>query len=206
MASSTEIANRALSKLGERRILDITDDSKPARAMNSRYETMRDAVLYEHPWRFAVERATLAALTSAPDWGYSLEYQLPTDALRLLAVGEACIDYRAYGVMFRVSNAGGSSEPYKVIGGTIQTDLSAPLKIEYIKRVTDAGSFDTQFAEALACRIAFDAAEELTQSNSKKEAAWAEYKDAISTGKRLNSIMNPPRIRGSGGWTQARVW
>ena len=205
MASKVDIANRALSMLGEARIISLTDNNKPARAMNARFDLLRDAELTAYPWRFAVKRAQLAASTEVPSWGYSVIYERPTDDLKLIRVGGANISAEAVGVMYSATGYSSEAAPYEVIEGKIHTDLSAPLDYEYISRVTDTGQFDPLFVEALASRLAADAAEELTQSKAKKEAALYTYDRAISTAKRNNALMRPPRMREPGRWMSSRI-
>lgn len=206
MASEVEIANRALSKLGEARIASLADASKPARAMNARFALLRDAELAASSWRFAVTRTTLPASTSTPAWGYSKIYERPTDDVRPLKVGDAFVDYRAMGVMFETSGVVSDRTPYEIIGNKIHTDLSAPLKYEYVKRETDSGQFDALFVEALACRLALDACEELTQSASKMDRIERQYRAALSEARRVNAILSPPRRRDAGRFMQARVY
>ena len=206
MASKVDIANRALSMLGEARIISLSDNNKPARAMNARFDLLRDAELAAYPWRFAVKRVQLAALTDVPAWGFSTIYQRPSDDLRTIRVGGASIDSRAVGVMYAASGYSIDEASYEIIEGKIHTDLSAPLDYEYISQVTDTGQFDPLFVEALAARIAADAAEELTQSNAKKEAAMFVYNKALATARRNNSLMRPPRKRGTTSWMASRTY
>lgn len=205
MASKIDIANRALSMLGEARIISLTDNNKPARAMNARFDLLRDAELAAYPWRFAIKRVQLPALTSAPDWGYSTIYERPVDDLRAIRVGGIAINDGAIGVMYTASGYSQEEAPYEIIEGKIHTNLSAPLDYEYISRVTDTGQFDPLFVEALAARLAADASEELTSSNSKKETALFIYRQALSTARRNNSLMRPPRQREAGRWMASRI-
>lgn len=206
MASEVDIANRALSKLGESRITSLSDNNKAARAMNARFELLRDAELMAYPWRFAVKRVQLAALTTAPAWGYSTIYEVPSDNIKMIQIGGAAIADSAIGVMYESSGYRTAEEaPYEIIEGKIHTDLSAPLDYEYIYRVTDTGQFDPLFVEALSCRLAADAAEELTQSAAKQDRAERQYMRAISEARRVNSILRPPRRRAANGWMASRV-
>lgn len=206
--SETDVANRALSKLGDVRITDISqDDTKAARAMNARLASLRDLLLSAYPWRFAMEQASLAADATAPLWGYSLRYLFPSDCLRLITVGHYSIDVEAYGVQFRV---GGESTypadaPFEVFGRYIHTDIAAPLRVLYVKRVTDAGQFPDLFAEALACQMAFDACEELTQSGSKKDDIARELKEVMTLAHRVDALQRPPGRRAPGRWMQSRM-
>jgi hypothetical protein len=64
-------------------------------------------------------------------------------------------------------------------GNKILTNLNSPLKIRYIAIIEDPTKWDINFREALACRIAAELAEDLTQSNQKRQLAWQEYDRAI---------------------------
>lgn len=205
MASEVDIANRALSMLGEDRITALTDNNKGARAMNARFELLRDAELTSYPWRFAVKRVSLAASTDVPAWGYSLIYNLPSDNLRTTKIGGMAINSGAIGVMYESTGISTDSTPYEIIEGRLHTNMSAPLDYEYIARITNTGLFDPLFVEALAARLAADAAEEMTQSKSKKEAALFTYRKTLSDARRVNSLLKPPRLRSSGRWMQSRI-
>lgn len=203
MASEVDIANRALSKLGAARITSLTDNNKGARAMLARFEHLRDAELEAHPWRFAIVRTTLPALVSTPSYGFSYEYQRPSDDLRPIMVGGNGVNVETIGVQ---CTGGGQIDPlFEIIGDVIQTNLSAPLKYEYISRVEVAGKFPALFVEALSCRLAMDACEELTQSSSKYDRASDQYKQAIREARRVNALYRPPGARTPGPFIKSRV-
>lgn len=205
MASAVDIANRALSKLGEVRITSLTDNTKPARAMNARFELLRDAELEAHPWRFSIVRTTLPALATAPAWGFARAFQRPTGDLRPVSIGDRAVNIEAVGVYYQESSgADPHAAPWEVIGDQIHTDLSAPLKYEYISRITDTTLFSALFVEALACRLAADAAEELTQSAGKRDRADAEYARTLREARRINALYRPPTPRGPGNFMLSR--
>lgn len=187
MASIIQVANRALSKLGAARIISLGDNNKQARAVASCFDDLRDAELRAHRWSFALTRTALPALTSTPVYEYHHEYQLPTDFLRL-----DMIDGR-YPSAVMDNYIDGETSEYAVEGGKILTNIAAPLKIRYCRRVEDPNEWDVLFREALACRIAAEICEELTQSNPKKDAAWTEWKRAISEATKINAIERPPQ-------------
>lgn len=205
MASEVDIANRALSMLGEVRITSLDDNSKPARAMKARYTLLRDAELSAYPWRFSVKRVQLAASTDTPAWGYSTIYDRPVDDLRPIKVGGAYVNANQIGVFYESSGVHVDQSPYEIIDGRIHTNLSAPLDYEYIARITDSGAFDQLFVEGLAARLAADAAEELTQSNSKKEAAFSIYRNVLAEARRVNALYRPPRRKEAGRWMASRI-
>lgn len=198
MASQVEIANRALTKIGEARILSLSDDVEAARSIDSLWDIVRDAELRIRKWKFSVSRTTLAALATTPSWGFSYEYQLPADCLRILQVndiypGVDLSDYR-----------GSDSAEWRVEGRKILTNISAPLKIRYISRVEDTGQWDAAFTEAFACRLAAEVVERLTQSNAKKDTAWSEYKQAISMAVRADAIESAPEPLPDSEWILGR--
>lgn len=199
MASAIEIANRALTKLGERRILAFTDDTKQARDVNSMFAIVRDAELRSSRWRFALSRAQLPALSAAPAFGYVRQFQLPNDCLKVLDVGTFFpgADTSDY---VHTDNS-----DYAVEGNAILTNLEAPLNLRYVKQVTDPTLFDALFVEAFACRLAAELAETLSESGSKREMAWREYDRAKSEAIRGNAIERPPHKLADDTWMLSRV-
>ena len=88
MASDTDIANLALSHLGDDATvasLDPPEGSAQAERCAQFYPIARDALLEMHPWNFATRRITAAELT-ALDTGWQYAYAKPTDALHVFAV------------------------------------------------------------------------------------------------------------------------
>ncbi len=91
MASVVEICNGALNQLGASTILTLTEDSKNARLCNARYLNVRDAVFRHHPWNCLLKRAQLPADTETPAWGFTKQFTLPSDCLRLIKI----LDYES---------------------------------------------------------------------------------------------------------------
>jgi hypothetical protein len=192
MAGKVEIANRALTKLGAERVLLLSDNSKEARTMNSMFDSMFDAELRRHRWKFAMKRATLPALASPPEWGYQYAYQLPPDFLSLVQVNDIYLRGLKQKTLWAIES------------GQILTDLPAPLKVRYIRRVDNLALLDPLFVEVLACKLAFEACETLTQSSSKKEAADKEYKFSVNEACRQDAIESPPDELPWGSWNDSR--
>jgi len=193
--SEVSICNLALQKNGSGRIVSLTEDSPQARECNACYEAMRDLELRKHRWAFAIKRAALAADATAPAFGPVNYFTLPSDFLRLLEPDEATnfntLDWRIE------SNAVGAK--------AIATNDSAPLEIRYVWRVVDPTVFDAAFVEALACRIASQTCEKLTQSNAKKAGVQEEYKDAIREARRTNAIEGVSAESPIDTWITARL-
>lgn len=197
MASTVQIVNQALTKLGAQRITSLQDDTRNAREMNAIFEIKRDAELAAEPWTFATKRAEIPASSTTPAFGWGFMYPMPADFLRLVEVGEDYVFYSADSTVFQIES---DPDTGRV---AILTDQASPLRIRYIYKVTNSGLFPALFVESLACRLAAESCETITQSTSKREAAWAERKQAIREAKRANAIEQPPRRPPDASWSRA---
>lgn len=189
MASKVEICNLALQKLGARAIVSLSEDSRNARACNLAYESCKKAELRDHTWNFAIERATLAADATAPEWGRDNAFELPSDFIRLLA------PYPEDKV---------EDLDYQIEGTKIYTDESAPLYIRYVKNVTDTATFDDLFVQVLACRLAMEICEEITQSTQKLQNIMSMYESSISKAKKTNALEKPKQSWPDNSWITCR--
>lgn len=199
MASKTDIANRALTKLGEDRITDLLDDTERARTLNSLYNICRDAELRAHVWNFATKRASLPRLVDVPAYGFAYQYQLPSDLVRLIQVNEWWY-WRGGADFYGANNA-----EYQVEGRLILTDYNAPLPIRYVASIDDPGLYDALFVEAFACRLAMECCERLTQSNTKLQAVQQQYMMSIREAVRADAVENPPQALPDESWMISRL-
>jgi hypothetical protein len=102
------------------------------------------------------------------------------------------------------ATACGDGPVWAVEAGAILTDAAAPLNIRYLRRPVDAALFDPLFAEVLACALALELAEELTQSDAKKAFAAGQYQAAVREALRLNAVEKPGEAVADGPWTLVR--
>lgn len=189
MASNVEIANRALQILGQDRISALTDNTENARRVNAIFEDQRDLELMSHPWVFAVERTSLAADATGPDWGRDNSFTLPADFLAL---------YPQYPE---------DNDPmldWEIEGNKIITDDAGPIYIRYIKRVTDPTLFGPLFREALSCRLALALCEQITASGTLKESVREDHKRAIAEARLRNAIARKPIDAVESSWIYER--
>lgn len=185
MPSVIQVCNRALDKLGHGPIVSLGDGDKAANLCDRNWPLVRDEVLRDHPWNFAVKRAALAADTSTPVWGFSNRFPFPSDFLRLLEVRDL------------------STGEYQVEGRAILADADV-LYIRYIYLVTDPNQYDALFADVAASRLAYELCEALTQSNTKKQSLWEEYEAALTRAKRVDGQENPPQVYEEDDWISVR--
>ena len=146
-----------------------------------------------------MKRTSLAALSTAPAFGYLYQYQVPSDFLRI----DMCDD--RYPSTIMDNYIGTEYLDWLLEGNKILTDIDAPLKLRYIARIEDPNQWDVNFREALACRIAAELAEDLTQSNQKRQLAWEEYKIAINKAIKSNSIEKLPVMPPDDQWVVGRL-
>lgn len=159
MPSEIDICNLALLKLGDERITSFTEGTDRATLCALVYPLIRDAVLRAHPWNFALRRATLAQLATAPVYDYRYAYQLPTDPY-CLRVLDTDLDQ--------------DNDRWKIEGRTLVCDASS-VSIRYIARVTDPMEYDSLFVEALATRLAAEIADAITGDVRRKQLLMQEY-------------------------------
>lgn len=162
-----EIANRAITYLGGETITSLDDDTKEGRACKRLYEQTRDQLLRDHPWNFAIKRASLAANTTAPVFEYTNAFDWPDKCLRIIEVN--------------------TTEEWAVEGQQIVTDAAAPLEIVYIERVTDPNLFDAKFIEAYSLRLAADIAYDITASQTVASNAETKYASLLQEARLIDA-------------------
>ena len=174
--SAVEICNRALNAIGAEAITALSDDTARAVLCNRLYTDLRDELLQDHPWNFAIRRSELAADATAPDFEWLYKYQLPTGCLRVLSV------YTALDV-----------DQWEVEGGYIFTDLTAPLEIRYVSNDVTENNFSPAFATALSLRLAVELALPLTESMSRADALTKRFMVAIKEARGRDAREHGPQ-------------
>lgn len=175
MASEVTIANRALAKLGEPAIASFSEESEPARLANRTYAELRDELLAQYPWNFAIRRTSLAAEVATPAYEFVRQFILPGDCLRLLQID------------------GAEVEEWRVENGRILTDLGSPIAIKYVARIENVDSMSAGFREALVARLAMEWAQPLTQREGVQQRMGQLYRVALATARSSDSQEDGPR-------------
>lgn len=199
--SETVIINRALSKLGVAQITSRSEASDPARQADSMFDYVRDCEMRDRIWNFTKKRTTLAADVATPSFDYSYQYTLPSDFLRLYQVGQYTWATTRIGSPVSI----GALRPYELEGGKILTSLPAPLKIIYIRRVTDVTTWDLSFVEVMACRLALEMAGPLTESSTLKREMADMYQKATIMAVQANALEVYPELMDDGPWLESRL-
>lgn len=188
--SQTDICNSALQRVGAARIMDISDNSREARACAIAYDSNRRSELSKYRWKFAITRAVLAPDATAPVFEYKYAYSLPADCLRILLPTDPYLDWSVEGRKILTNTL---QSPYLGAGASGSVAPGSPaLYLRYIADITDATMFDAAFYDMLAIALSIDLCETLTQSNQKKADLENEYKDALAAARRTNSFETIP--------------
>ncbi len=167
MSSIVQICNGALNQLGATTIISLTEDSKNARLCNARYTQVRDALFRSHPWNCLQKRLELAADTATPAWGFSYQYTLPADCLRLLVI----LDY---------------DSNYRVEGRKILSNTST-MKILYVGRITDPNEYDELLRETLSAALGADIAYGVTSSNPVAQNMYTLFQSKLRDARFVDS-------------------
>lgn len=172
--SVVDVCNSALQKLGAVGILSLSDNTKNARECSKAFDSNRRAELRKYRWRFAIKRAVLSPLATAPAFDYLYAFPLPSDCLRVIMPYDD------------------PTNDWTVENGSILTNQGNTLNLRYIADITDPTVWDSSFYDMLAIALAVDLCETITNSTSKRQLLEQEYKDALATAKSTNAFERMP--------------
>lgn len=200
MPSNVDIANYALNIIGASNISTFTENSKPARLINQRFESVRDAVFRSHPWNCLVRRTQLAQDTASPAFGYAHQYTLPSDpyCLRVLEFSNGSLSYPQDNI---TSRSGGPA--FVIEGRKLLTDAGTA-RIKYIARVTDPNEYDASLIEVLASRIAVEVAYAITGSTSVVQIATALHEEKLREARFVDATEGAPQRLEASDFIEAR--
>lgn len=194
----TTAINWALVKLGLPTVTSEDDQSENARKARLIFDVVAKAEFRKNAWSFAITRVALAANTASPVFGYQYAYDLPTDCLRTVTIGE--VYSFNLGMGYSTDDA-----PYFIESKQVLTDDAGPLYIRYIKSyVATPGQWDDTFGEAFACALARELCNTLSKVANRKTDMNNDYLRAIREAKRCNAIEQAPQNRSEETWTISR--
>ena len=159
MASVVDICNGALNQLGASTILSLTEDSKNARLCNARYTQVRDSLFRSHLWNCLIKRVELARDVDTPSWGFSYQFTLPADCLRVITILNYDYDYKIEGRKILANH------------GTV--------KIQYVARIEDPNQYDELLRETISAALAADIAYAITSSNPTASNMYTLFQDKL---------------------------
>jgi len=167
MATKIDIASNALVLIGDNTINSFEDTGAGAKAANALYDIEYEAMLTEHRWTFAQNKAVLSRLTAAPENTWQYAFQIPTN-LNLLMV---------FGVY--------PDSPYDIYGDEIYSN-NTTCEIDYIYKV-DESKLPSAFVNALQMRLASKFAVFIADDNTMAEVYAGQAHEALNVAKRIDS-------------------
>lgn len=183
MPSKVEMCNNALQELGDKSILDLTDNTERARQCNQRFNTLLDSLLCLVPWTFAMERLQLASDVDTPAFEFTYKHTLPSDCLQVLG------DYNDY--------------PYRVEGNYIFSD-SSPIKLIYTRRIDDMNELSSLFVEMFQLALAKKLCMTLTGSAALYDRIKEDLRMAMKVAKSKDAQQGTPYALNEGEWLNIR--
>lgn len=149
--AAVDVCNLALDLLRQDAITSIETPTGGNDVTCARwYDHTRRGTLRKHPWNFAIQRATIAPNVVAPAFGYAYAYDLPSDFLRLLSIGD---DY-----------LNDIETKYQLENGQLLYSASdtGSIKVRYIYDIVNVAQFDPLFIDVLAAELALRMAYKIT--------------------------------------------
>ena len=178
------ICNEALTAIGEKVIVTLSDNSKAARLCTLKYANKRDYLLRKYIWNFATKRATLTPATGTPEYEYSTHFDLPDDCILLRELYPNTIKY--------------SIEDNKIL-----CDEST-LCIKYTYRVTDTDKMDASFIETLSALLARELSIPLADNTNLSSQMDELYEVKLSEARFLGSIEKDVESIEANDWINSR--
>jgi len=213
--SDVDIANIALTSLGEPPITSLSGTDKAARLCSLMLPYAKDEVTAAHEWSFAVARKEIVQIAEAANLtDYRYVYSLPDDTLRVLGVrvmpGESgsaappsAATYYAYGrrVLDAWDDDPEYTQDYIIEEGNLYTNV-ADAYLKYIKRVTNPSLFPTFVVEAIAMNLAKRISFSLVQNTQVWQAAQQAFYTAVAQAIQADSRQQKAKPQPPTQWTE----
>lgn len=186
--SNTDICNLALDLLSAGTVQDIENPTSATEELLARwYGQSRRKVLREHPWNFAIKRQILSPSSTAPAFGYSKAFPVPSDFIRIVYVATDLVsdgdvvlspeNYQVEGNNLLISNTFGDA---------------SQLKLVYVSDFKTVSQFDPMFIDLLAYEIAISIAYKVTESNTNIQRVTELHKQRAALAKAIDGQERPP--------------
>lgn len=195
--TKTQICNLALSEIGEERffLTDVdTDVSKQATICLLHYEHALQELISMHKWNCCRERAKLVDTGDTPLFGWSYEFDLPSDCIRPV----------------RATNTDENSAYLKinidwVVEGRIVLANHEDVWLEYVKEPTPA-DMNPLFATAFYTLLASKICKPLNGDDALGSEIYAKFlKVILPEAKRVNAFEGHEFPKISSDWLDATL-
>jgi len=160
MVTKTQVANMALTLIGQSTISAITEDTPTATKLNTIYDIVLDEALSAGPqkgWKFARNRAEIDVDAEEPAFEYDYRFALPSEHLRTVWVGvenEELVDWIQEG------------------GYILTNEEDTTIDMIYVKRETNHSRFPPHSVKMLYYMLAYHLAYNIIQSSTHAERVY----------------------------------
>lgn len=170
--------------MGAERINSLSDTNKAARICAEVFDNLRDNLLANHPWNFAIKRQALAQSTTDPVFGFDYSFVIPSDCIRIIG-----------------ANLG--DEEWVEEGDQVLSNFT-DTKIKYIARITDISKWSEGFKEALYHKIAVHLSYSLVQSTTLARELKNDYLTVLRDAKGQDAQASGVMIVEADEWLNSR--
>ncbi len=202
-----QICNKALLRLAanqvdspDGRAATITTESLEAKLCRANFNVIRDIVLEDRVWSFALKRVILDTPEQVPpEFGYGQKFVLPSDTLYVWRVdNQGFVDISTQ-VLTHANSINWSVEANQLLCNYNKAF------VRYVGTL-DSDSIKTassQFIDVLSLRLAIEMCMPLTENNTMMQALQAEYEkrlidaSSIDGGQATREIIRANTIRNS---------
>jgi hypothetical protein len=177
MSTKISICSAALLQLGKSPISSFAAPGDTARLCANLYPLERDSILRENDWNCAIKRDILAPLSTTPSFGFTAQFALPSDFLRMIQVGDYYVGMP-------------ECQRFKVEGRKILASGTV-LPIVYVYRNDQEETWDAKLIELMTARMLWKLAYPVTQSTSLRDELKAEYFAMAKAARAIDAQENP---------------
>lgn len=161
MTTKVDISNQALSLIGADSITSFEEHTSTARRMKTLYDASRKALLRLHPFQCATKRIKLTPLATKPDFGYSYQFQLPDDLIRVINT---------------------NTEDYTIETDRLLSDQEQ-LQLVYVFDNKNEETYDALFIECLVLYLAYKICKAITGSQGTADSYYMQCQELIKQAK-----------------------
>jgi hypothetical protein len=189
-----QICNRALGRIGDATITDLSDGTRTAEYCGRFLPQAIEHILGQYNFNFARRRQRLAPNAEKPVFGWKEQFNYPADCIRLIKV---------YGGHNQLP-CEDECVPYQVENGKILADTDE-LQIIYIARPDDPNQIPQAVRNAISTHLAYLLTTALTSNEQLVSLIAAESQGALELAKKVDAQMNyDPQAYGEEFHTEAR--
>lgn len=161
--------------------MDIDDTTvQGARVVRNVFEASVRELSRMAKWSSLSKRESIGKLSTAPAFGWTNQFQLPSDFIRMIEFNREDVwDY--------------TKDRFEIEGGKLLTDDDVA-EIRYIRYEEDSTQYDPLFVEALAVYIASKIATAMRQDEALAANLYQEFiREKLPTARRIDGTERKPR-------------